>query len=78
VSCTPETNFETAAKDQMEAFNELLRLSGASECGARCLETVADLDARELFPQVGAPTPVTHVRDDQRVRSDLGRERAGE
>ena len=42
MSCTPDTNFETASKDQMEAFNELQRLSGSPECAARYLETVGD------------------------------------
>jgi len=48
VSSTPDINFETASKDQMDAFNELQRLNGSSECAARYLETVADLDGREL------------------------------
>ena len=65
-----------ATKDQMEAFNELQRLSGSPECAARYLETVADLDVRELLSQVRAPTLVMHVRDDPRVPSDLGRELA--
>jgi pimeloyl-ACP methyl ester carboxylesterase len=72
VSCTPDTNFDPASKDQMEA---LQRLSGSPECAARYLETVADLDVRELLSQVRAPTLVTHVRD-PRVPSDLGRELA--
>src|SRR6202453_2740865 len=38
-----------ATKDQMEAFNELQRLSASPDCAARYLETVADLDVRELF-----------------------------
>jgi hypothetical protein len=61
----------------MEAFNELQRLSGSPECVARYLETVADLDVRELLSQVRAPTLVMHVRDDPRVPSDLGREGGG-
>ena len=65
-----------ATKDQMDAFNELQRLSGSPECAARYLETVADLDVRELLSQVRAPTLVMHVRDDPRVPSDLGRELA--
>ncbi len=65
-----------ATKVQMEAFNELQRLSGSPECAARYLETVADLDVRELLSQVRAPTLVMHVRDDPRVPSDLGRELA--
>ncbi len=60
----------------MEAFNELQRLSGSPECAARYLETVADLDVRELLSQVRALTVVMHVRDDPRVPSDLGRELA--
>ncbi|MGC1579780.1 MAG: alpha/beta hydrolase [Beijerinckiaceae bacterium] len=60
----------------MEAFNELQRLSGSPECAARYLETVADLDVRELLSQVRAPTLVMHVRDDPKVPSDPGRELA--
>jgi pimeloyl-ACP methyl ester carboxylesterase len=60
----------------MEGFNELQRLSGSPECAARYLETVADLDVRELLSQVRAPTLVMHVRDDPRVPSDLGRKLA--
>jgi class 3 adenylate cyclase/pimeloyl-ACP methyl ester carboxylesterase len=65
-----------ATKDQMEAFNELQRLSASSDCAAHYLETVADLDVRELLPQVKAPTLVMHVRDDQMIPCDLGRELA--
>jgi hypothetical protein len=61
VSCTPDTNFQTASKDQMEAFNELQRLSGSPECAARYLETVADLDVRELLSQVRAPRPAASL-----------------
>ena len=65
-----------ATKDQTDAFNELQRLSGSPECAVRYLETVADLDVRELLSQVKAPTLVLHVRDDPGVPSDLGRELA--
>ncbi len=65
-----------ATKEQADAFNELQRLSGSPECAARYLETVADVDVRELLSQVRAPTLVMHVRDDPRVPSDLGRELA--
>jgi pimeloyl-ACP methyl ester carboxylesterase len=61
-----------ATKEQMDAFNELQRLSASPECAVRYLETVADLDVRELLPQVKAPTLVMHVRDDPRVPSDSG------
>jgi class 3 adenylate cyclase/pimeloyl-ACP methyl ester carboxylesterase len=65
-----------ATKDQMEAFNELQRLSASPDCAARYLETVADLNVRDLLPHVKAPTLVMHVRDDQIIPCDLGRELA--
>jgi len=40
------------------------------------METVADLDVRELLSQVKAPTLVVHVRDEPTVPSSLGRELA--
>jgi pimeloyl-ACP methyl ester carboxylesterase len=65
-----------ATKDQADAFNELQRLSASPECAVRYLETVADLDVRELLSQVKAPTPVMHVRDEPMVPSELGRKLA--
>jgi pimeloyl-ACP methyl ester carboxylesterase len=63
-----------ASKEQMDAFNELQRLSASPESAVRYMETVAELDVRELLPEVKAPTLVMHVRDDPRVPSALGRE----
>jgi pimeloyl-ACP methyl ester carboxylesterase len=63
-----------ATKEQMDAFNELQRLSASPECAVRYMETVAELDVHELLPAVKAPTLVMHVRDDPRVPCDLGRE----
>jgi len=65
-----------ATKEQADAFNELQRLSGSPECAVRYMETVADLDVRELLSQVKTPTLVMHVRDDPRVPCNLGRELA--
>ncbi len=65
-----------ATKDQMDAFNELQRLSGSPESAVRYMDTVADLDVRELLSQVKARTLVMHVRDDPTVPSDQGRELA--
>jgi len=65
-----------ATKEQMEAFNELQRLSGSPEGAVRYLETVADLDVRDLLSQVRAPTLVMHVRDELAVPIDRGRELA--
>ena len=45
----------TASKEQMEAFNELQRLSASPESAVRYLETVARLDVRDLLSQVKAP-----------------------
>ena len=66
----------TASKEQMEAFNELQRLSASPESAVRYLETVVRLDVSDLLSQVKAPTLVMHVRDDRLVRSHLGRELA--
>jgi class 3 adenylate cyclase/pimeloyl-ACP methyl ester carboxylesterase len=66
----------TATKEQMEAFNELQRLSGSPEGAVRYLETVAELDVRDLLPKVRAPTLVLHVRDELTVSIDRGRELA--
>jgi class 3 adenylate cyclase/pimeloyl-ACP methyl ester carboxylesterase len=63
-----------ATRVQSDAFNELQRLSGSSEGALRYLEAVAELDVRELLPQITAPTLVMHVRDDRRVPIELGRE----
>jgi class 3 adenylate cyclase/pimeloyl-ACP methyl ester carboxylesterase len=66
----------TATKEQMDAFNELQRVSGSPECAARYLETVADFDVDDLLPQVKARTLVMHVRDDLIVPSEQGRKLA--
>ena len=63
-------------KEQMEAFNELQRVSASPECAVRYLEAVGDLDVRELLSKVKARTLVMHVRDDPRIPSELGRELA--
>jgi class 3 adenylate cyclase/pimeloyl-ACP methyl ester carboxylesterase len=65
-----------ATKEQMEAFNELQRLSGSPEGAVRYLETVYEADVRHLLSQVRAPTLVMHVRDEVTVKIDRGRELA--
>jgi class 3 adenylate cyclase/pimeloyl-ACP methyl ester carboxylesterase len=64
----------TATREQMDAFNELQRLSASSDGAVRYLETVADLDVRELLPRVTMPTLVMHVRGDPRVPIAQSRE----
>ena len=66
----------TATKEQMDAFNELQRLSGSPEGAVRYMQTVGDLDVRDLLSQVKAPTLVMHVRDELTVPIDRGRELA--
>jgi len=66
----------TATKEQMDAFNELQRLSGSPEGAVRYMETVADLDVSELLSKVKAPTLVMHVRDELTVSIDRGRKLA--
>src|SRR6266567_3288426 len=63
-----------ATREQANAFNELQRMSASSECAVRYLETVSELDVRELLAQVRTPTLVMHVRDDALVPIKLGRE----
>ncbi|MGO9609983.1 MAG: alpha/beta fold hydrolase [Verrucomicrobiia bacterium] len=66
----------TATKEQMEAFNELQRLSGSSEGAVRYMQSVGDLDVRDLLSRVRAPTLVMHVRDELTVPIERGRELA--
>ncbi len=63
-----------ATREQANAFNELQRMSASPECAVRYLETVSELDVRELLAQVRTPTLVMHVRDDALVPIKLGRE----
>jgi pimeloyl-ACP methyl ester carboxylesterase len=64
----------TDTKEQMDAFNELQRMSRSSEGAVRYMETTAELDVRELLPLLKAPTLVMHVRDERLVPRALSRE----
>ena len=66
----------TATREQIDAFNEMQRLSASPDSAVRYVETVAEFDVRHLLPKVRAPTLVLHVRDDLRVPIALGREMA--
>jgi len=68
----------SATNEQVDAFNELQRLSASAESAVRYLETVANFDVRHLLKQIKAPTLVMHVRDDRRVPISLGRDMAAE
>lgn len=67
-----------ANKEQIDAFNELQRLSASAESAVRYLETVAEFDVRPLLKHVSVPTLVMHVRDDRRVPVASGRDMAAE
>jgi pimeloyl-ACP methyl ester carboxylesterase len=69
---------QDATKEQIDAFNELQRLSASAESAVRYMETVSEFDVRPLLKQVKAPTLVMHVRDDRRVPIASGREMAAE
>src|SRR3954462_10647188 len=56
-----------AAKESMDAFNEIQRKATSAECAARYFEIVANLDILHLLPQVWHPTLVLHCRDDNAV-----------
>jgi class 3 adenylate cyclase/pimeloyl-ACP methyl ester carboxylesterase len=64
----------TATKEQADAFNELQRKSASPECAVRYYGTVNHFDVRDLLPQVKAPTLVMHVREDNNIPIELGRE----
>jgi class 3 adenylate cyclase/pimeloyl-ACP methyl ester carboxylesterase len=61
-------------KEQADWFNDLQRKTTSPECAARYLEVVANLDVRDLLPQVQVPTLVMHVRGDLVAPIDTGRQ----
>ena len=62
--------------EQRASFNQLLRATTSSENGGRFLGQFADINVRELLPQVRCPTLVVHSRGDRRVPPSQGRELA--
>jgi len=72
------TMLPNARKEQVDAFNELQRLSASAESAVRYLETVANFDVRHLLKDIKSPTLVMHVRDDRRVPISSGRDMAAE
>jgi pimeloyl-ACP methyl ester carboxylesterase len=65
-----------ATHDQQDIFNELQRRTTSPECAARYLDVVGDLDVTDLLARVTAPTLVMHVRDDQVIPIEAGRQLA--
>jgi pimeloyl-ACP methyl ester carboxylesterase len=65
--------FPDADLEQMEAFEELQRVSCSTEAAIRLRRAWSELDVRELLGQVTVPTLVMHARDDACVPFEQGR-----
>ncbi len=65
-----------ATHEQADIFNELQRKTTSPECAVRYFDAVGDFDIVDLLSQVKAPTLVMHVRDDQMVPIEAGRQLA--
>ena len=63
-----------ATHEQADIFNELQLKTTSPECAVRYFEAVNDFDIIDLLPKVKAPTLVMHVRDDQMVPIEAGRQ----
>ena len=57
-------------------FNQLQRICASPENAVRLQQAFADIDVRDLLPQVAAPTLVLHASRDAVVPFDAGRELA--
>jgi pimeloyl-ACP methyl ester carboxylesterase/DNA-binding response OmpR family regulator len=62
--------------EQEEFFNELQRKTASPEGAARYFDAAGDIDITELLSKVTPPTLVMHVRDDQLVPFEAGRQLA--
>jgi pimeloyl-ACP methyl ester carboxylesterase len=58
--------------EQMQWFNDLQRVSASPENALRLLNVFADIDVKDLLPQVSVPTLVLHARADARVPFEQG------
>ena len=63
--------------EQEDYFNELQLRTTSPECAVRFFNVVNDFDITDLLSKVKAPTLVMHVRDDQIVPFEVGRQLAG-
>ena len=63
-----------ATHEQADYFNELQLKTTSPECAARYFDVVGDYDITDLLPRVKAQTLVMHVRDDQIVPFEAGRQ----
>ncbi|MEX2224899.1 MAG: adenylate/guanylate cyclase domain-containing protein [Dehalococcoidia bacterium] len=62
--------------EQMAWFNELERVSASPETAARVLESIGQIDVRNILPDLQAPTIVIHPKKDAAVFFERGREMA--
>jgi pimeloyl-ACP methyl ester carboxylesterase/DNA-binding CsgD family transcriptional regulator len=62
-----------ATLEQLQAFNELQRISCSTENAVRFLDEFNKIDVMEMATQVKCPTLVLHARGDLRVSFDEGR-----
>ena len=62
--------------EQAEYFNDLQLKTTSPECAARYFDVVGDFDITDLLSEVKAPTLVMHVREDQIVPFEAGRQLA--
>jgi pimeloyl-ACP methyl ester carboxylesterase len=63
-----------ATHEQADYFNELQRKTTSSECAARYFDVVNNFDIIDLLSKVKTQTLVMHVRDDQMVPLEAGRQ----
>jgi len=63
-------------RDHIRFLNELEKVSATPEMAEKYLRANAQIDVRNLLPQVKTPTLVLHRRDDSATPFDLGRELA--
>ena len=65
-----------ASREQMDAFNEMQRVTASPENAARLRRLSTSIDVRDLLAQVNVPTLVLHCRDDGIVPFERGRRMA--
>jgi pimeloyl-ACP methyl ester carboxylesterase/DNA-binding CsgD family transcriptional regulator len=65
-----------ATPEQMEWFDELMRISSTPEMAGRMRDVWGEVDVTDLLDQVTAPTLVAHARDDGAVPFEEGRQLA--
>ncbi len=58
--------------EQWEAFDRHQVLTASPAMARRLMQVAADIDVRDVAPQVRTPTLVLHARDDRRIPFDQG------